>query len=72
MKKCVSLPNKHRPTMETKEYENDNPVTEASEPTAVYQVSSSARATTDRSRSMTVDEYFDKVRKALDKRYENL
>ncbi len=42
-------------TMETKEYENDNPMTEASEPAAVYQVSSSTRATTDRSRSMTVD-----------------
>ena len=41
--------------METKEYENDNPVTKASEPAAVYQVSPSTRATTDRSRSMTVD-----------------
>jgi len=54
----------------TKEYDKENPVTMASEPSMAYvNCSSKAKPLTD---SMTVDEYFAKVRKALDKRYENL
>lgn len=41
----------------------------ASEPAIAY-MSSSAAPTAVRSDSMSVDEYFDKVRKALEKRYE--
>ena len=43
----------------------------ASEPAIAY-MSSSAMPTMVRNDSMSVDEYFDKVRKALEKRYENL
>jgi len=54
----------------TKEYDKENPVTMASEPSMAYvSCASKAKPLTD---SMTVDEYFEKVRKALDKRYENL
>ena len=54
--------------MAKKEYSNDKPVTMASEPSVAYvsSVSTPLKAT------MTVEAYFDKVRKALDKRYENL
>ena len=58
--------------MEIKDYDNDNPVTMASEPAVAYQSISSSQAWTIRKDSMTVDEYFNKVRQALDKRYENL
>lgn len=54
--------------MAKKEYSNDNPVTMASEPSVAYVSSVSAPSKT----SMTVEAYFNKVRKALDKRYENL
>ena len=55
-----------------KEYKNDNPVTVASEPVAAYGTTSSVQTRARQIRSMSVDEYFAKVRKALDKRYENL
>ena len=58
--------------MTTKEYGTDTPVTMASEPTVAYVSSIATPTRTIRKDSMTVDEYFDKVRKALDKRYENL
>jgi len=51
-----------------KEYKNDNPVTVASEPAIAYVASSSAQETVGQG-SMTVDEYFDRVREALDDRY---
>ena len=59
-------------TMELKEYDNDSPVTMASEPAVACQSISSSQTWTLHKDSMTVDEYFNKVRKALDKRYENL
>ena len=55
-----------------KEYDEENPVTMASEPSVAYVSCSSAPKTMPLIESMTVDEYFEKVRKALDKRYENL
>ena len=59
--------------MAKKEYSNDNSVTMASEPSVAYvsRVSTPLKTNTHKD-SMTVEEYFDKVRKALDKRYENL
>ncbi len=58
--------------MELKEYNTECPVSMANEPDVAYTGSSNKLKTVLRNRSMTVDEYFDKVRKALDKRYENL
>lgn len=58
--------------MAIKEYENDIPVTKASEPAVAYRSSSTVQIGKIRNGSMTVEEYFGKVRKALDKRYENL
>ena len=58
--------------MAKKEYSNDNPVTMASEPSVAYVSSVSTPLKTSLKDSMTVEEYFDKVRKALDNRYENL
>lgn len=58
--------------MAIEEYNNDNPVTIASEPTVDYVSRVTAPVKTGQKDSMTVDEYFEKVRKALDKRYENL
>ena len=56
-----------RPT----KYETNPLVTMASEPAIAY-MNSSTTPTMVRNDSMNVDEYFDKVRKALEKRYENL
>ena len=53
--------------MTTKEYDTNSPVTMASEPTATYFVNIGKRKKTSQNQGMTVDEYFDKVRKALDK-----
>ena len=50
--------------MTMKEYENNHTVTLASEPAVAY-VGRTTKSP--RSDSMTVDDYFDKVRKALDK-----
>ena len=58
--------------MTTKEYDTSCPVTMASEPTGTYIVNVGKRKKTMQNQGMTVDEYFDKVKKALDKRYENL
>ena len=58
--------------MEIKEYDSNNTTTMASEPTVAYVSSVTTPSKTSQNGSMTVDEYFDKVRKALDKRYENL
>ena len=59
-------------TMAKKEYKQDNPVTMASEPAVAYRTAPTVHTAPSRNRSMSVDEYFDKVKKALDKRYENL
>lgn len=59
--------------MAIKEYENSNPETVASEPVAAYiSTKPVSPVLTSRHESMSVDEYFDKIRNALDKRYENL
>lgn len=58
--------------MAKKEYSTENLVTMASEPSVAYVSSASTALKTSHKGSMTVEEYFDKVRKALDKRYENL
>ena len=55
-----------------KEYDNESPVTIAGEPAVAYRKVSHVQTRIGRIQSMTVDEYIDKVRKALDKRYENL
>ena len=49
--------------------EFDSAGTMTTNPVIAYMGSSAATARCD---SMSVDEYFDKVRKALEKRYENL
>lgn len=58
--------------MAVKEYNDENPITMASEPSVAYVDSASTSLNVSRKRSMEVEDYFDKVRKALDKRYENL
>ena len=55
--------------MAIKQYDNDNPTTMASEPSVAYVGTMSSPKTVCRKDSMTVEEYFNKVRKALDKRY---
>ncbi len=62
---------KNKTTM-ANQYDTDRPVTMASEPAVAYLTSSTKTKKPLRNHSMTVDEYFDKVRKALDQRYENL
>ena len=44
----------------------------AGEPTVAYLLNAGKAKKPLQNRGMTVDEYFDKVRKALDKRYEGL
>ena len=56
--------------MAIKQYDNDNPATMASEPSVAYVSTTTPKAV--RKVSLSVEEYFEKVRKALDKRYENL
>ena len=58
--------------MAVKEYNDKNPITIATEPSVAYVGSASTLLNVSRKRSMEVEDYFDKVRKALDKRYENL
>ncbi len=58
--------------MAINKYDNDNSVTMACEPSVAYVGTMSSPKKALRNDSMTVDEYFEKVRKALDKRYENL
>ncbi len=57
--------------MAIKQYDNDNSATTASEPSVAY-VSAATTPKAVRKDSLSVEEYFAKVRKALDKRYENL
>ena len=47
-------------------------MTMASEPTVAYVGRVTDHSQSNLKNSMTVDEYFDMVKKALDKRYENL
>jgi hypothetical protein len=58
--------------MAINQYDNGHPVTMASEPAVAYLGRSTAPTRVGRDKSLSVDEYFDKVKKALDKRYENL
>ena len=58
--------------MAVMDYNDDNQVTMASEPDVAYRTSPTVQVGKRRNDSMTVEEYFGKVRKALDKRYENL
>ena len=57
--------------MAIKQYDNDSSATMASEPSVAY-VSTTSTPKTVLQDSLSVEEYFEKVRKALDKRYENL
>ena len=59
-------------SMAKKKYDNENPVTMASEPGVAHVGSVSTPLKPSHKGSMSVEAYFDKVRKALDKRYENL
>ena len=75
IEKCCNfaITTDNKTTMEIKEYDNSQPATMASEPAVAYLSTTPAKPlTTSRIESMSVDEYFDKVRKALDKRYGNL
>lgn len=58
--------------MSKKEYNTEDSITLASEPTVAYVSSVAIPSKANRKGSMTVEEYFTKVRKALDKRYESL
>lgn len=58
--------------MAKKKYDEESPVTMAGEPSVAYVSTTPMPKTVGRKEGMTVDAYFDKVRKALDKRYENL
>ncbi|MBR4811571.1 MAG: hypothetical protein IKZ68_00470 [Bacilli bacterium] len=58
--------------MAKKQYKSDNVTPIVSEPALDYQVVSQKVVKKSHKGYMTVDEYFDKVKKALDKRYENL
>lgn len=58
--------------MSKKEYNTENSVTVASEPTVAYVSTVPIQSKASRKGSMTVEEYFTKVRKALDNQYESL
>lgn len=58
--------------MAKKQYKSENATPMVSEPALAYQVVPPKAAKKSHKGYMTVDEYFDKVKKALDKRYENL
>ena len=58
--------------MAIRDYKDDIHVTMASEPAVAYRTRPTMQVGKIRSGSMTVEEYFGKVRKALDKRYESL
>ena len=58
--------------MAIKQYDKDSPATMASEPSVAYVSTVSTPQTVSRKDSMSVEEYFEKVRKALNKRYEDL
>ena len=58
--------------MAVKEYDSENPVTMAGEPSVACVSRCGSQARVPQAQSMSVDEYIEKVKKALDKRYENL
>ena len=58
--------------MAKKQYKNENATPMVSEPALAYQAVSQKTLKNNHKGYMTVDEYFDTVKKALDKRYENL
>ena len=58
--------------MAKKQYKVETATPMVSEPALAYQAVPSKTARKSHKGYMTVDEYFDKVKKALDKRYENL
>lgn len=58
--------------MAKKQYKSENATPMASEPALAYQAAPHNTVKKSHKGYMTVDEYFDKVKKALDKRYENL
>lgn len=58
--------------MAKKEYEQETPSPTVSEPGLAYQTTPMDVVSMNHSSGMSVDEYFDKVKKALDKRYEDL
>lgn len=58
--------------MAKKQYKNETPSSKVSEPALAYQAVPQKTTRKSHKGYMTVDEYFDKVKKALDKRYENL
>jgi hypothetical protein len=71
-KKFIYLCGRKTIAMAKKKYDNDNSVTMASEPSLAYVGSISTHKAMLHTDSMTVDEYFEKVRRAIDRRYENL
>lgn len=58
--------------MAKKQYKIEKTTPMVSEPALAYQVVSQKVVKKSHKGYLTVDEYFDKVKKALDKRYENL
>lgn len=58
--------------MAKKQYKQEAPTTTVSEPGLAYQTTPMGAVGMKHSSGMSVDEYFDKVKKALDKRYEDL
>lgn len=58
--------------MAKKQYKSENAKPIVSEPALSYQPVPQITVKKSHKGYMTVDEYFDKVKKALDKRYENL
>lgn len=58
--------------MAKKEYKQEAPSPTVSEPGLAYQTTPMGVVSMNHSSGMSVDEYFDKVKKALDKRYEDL
>lgn len=58
--------------MAKKQYKIEKTTPMVSEPALAYLANVKRSTKNSRKGYMTVDEYFDKVKKALDKRYENL
>ena len=56
--------------MAKKQYKSESATPIVNEPALAYQAVPQKTAPKSHKGSMTVDEYFDKVKKALDKRYE--
>lgn len=58
--------------MAKKKYKQNNPTSKANDPGLAYQTTVEHSLKYSQTNYMSVDEYFDKVKKALDKRYEDL